>query len=227
MAKKPSTDTGHADRINPKQRKIPQQLSLFERNEMPKSKSVSNRNTGNENPPLEIRKPRPGEPFYRTGNVGARYCIKTQECVGPSGILWHEYLWVKEPALDPLVPWVQLVLLHEIFINAGKQIAYPQVLGEDPLNPDAWQECEQELFREPLQHWVSIGYGEEPGKYDLHGEHLKAKDVPPNPHFDQQLDAALSPYAIDNIDHPLVRRLRAIYGNPEDDHAPMGWKKVG
>jgi hypothetical protein len=49
MAKKPSNDTGHVDRINPKQRKIPQQLSLFERNEMPKSKSVSNRNTGNEN----------------------------------------------------------------------------------------------------------------------------------------------------------------------------------
>jgi hypothetical protein len=105
--------------------------------------------------------------------------------------------------------------------------AYPQVLGEDPLNPDAWQECEQQLFQEALQHWVSIDYGEEPGEYDLHVEYLKAKVVPTNPHFDQQLDAALSPYAIDNIDHPVVRRLRALFGNPEDDHAPMEWLKIG
>jgi hypothetical protein len=177
--------------------------------------------------PLRVRKSRPGESIYRTGKAEVRLCIKTQTCVGPSHVVGHEYLWVKEPAIGPIVPWVQLVLFHETISDTGVHFAYPQVLGEDPLNPDAWQECEQELFREPLQHWASIDYGDEPGEYDLHVEYLKAKDVPPNPHFDQQLDAALSPYAIDNIGHPVVRRLRTLFGNPEDDHAPMEWREVG
>ena len=49
MAENPSTDTGHTDRVTPKQRNIPHQLSLFRGNEMPKSKSVNSSPASKEN----------------------------------------------------------------------------------------------------------------------------------------------------------------------------------
>ncbi len=49
MAKNPSTNTGHTGRINPKQRNIPHQLSLFRKNEMPRSESVKNSYASKEN----------------------------------------------------------------------------------------------------------------------------------------------------------------------------------
>jgi hypothetical protein len=44
-----ATNTGHTDRIDPKQRNVPHQLPLFRENAMPKCKPVSISNASDEN----------------------------------------------------------------------------------------------------------------------------------------------------------------------------------
>jgi hypothetical protein len=184
-------------------------------------------NNPNTDQPLEIRKPRPDESFYLTGNTGVRYCVGVQERVGPSEPVSYRYLPVIEPALSAIVADIHLVLFHEADTKSGKCFAFPQVGGKDRLLPKAWRRCEKEVFKEPLQHWVHIGYGEDLGGYQLHLEFRQAKGHIHNPDFDRQLDAALAPHIIDDVDHPLVRRLRANSGHIDDYDAPLEWLKVG
>ena len=88
--------------------------------------------------------------------------------------------------------------------------------------------CEKEIFEEqPLQLWMSIEYGENGGGYSLALDDLNDERPQHDPDFGQKLDATLRPDVIDNVDDPMVRRLRALFGNLEDDDAPLEWRDFG
>lgn len=174
--------------------------------------------------PIVVGKPGPGVSFYFTGNVMAGYCILVQERVGSSGLLGLHYLPVEGPALSALVPWIKLVVYREVRTETGEYYAFPQVLGEDQLNPDDWQACECRVFDEPIRHWIYIDYID--GGYEHSIGTQVQDDLLDGSYFNQQLDAALAPFVIDSVDNPVVKRLRMLFGY-EDYDAPWNGQMSG
>jgi hypothetical protein len=182
-----------------------------------------------ESQPLEIRKFRPGEFNRRTGKGRFHYCIKVQEYVDPRFSVQCRYHPVMEPVLSAVEDWLKPVIFHEMVCLSGERFAYPQLLCKDRLNPRDWQKCEKAAFAGPLDRWVAIidDYSDQPGEYALQSEYTDINEEFHNPDFDRQLDAALEPYVIKDVDHPLARRLRQLTGDLAETEAHLVWSDVG
>jgi hypothetical protein len=177
---------------------------------------------------IAIRKPRPGEPFFRPGNAVLKYCLKTKEITGSGYVIDIRYILVTETTLHAIMPHVVPVLFHETYTEYGEQYAFPQVLQKDRLVPAAWRKCEREAFRHhPLHMWMAIDYGSSLGEYMLGIHDCNEAWLLPDPDFARRLDTALAPNLIDDIDHPVVRSLRSQLGYIQDDDAPQEWGNIG
>lgn len=173
---------------------------------------------------LEARKPHLGEDFYRTGNMVARLIVHTQEIVGVSDVVGNRFMPVTQSALGPILTWAKHALFFETVSETGEHFADPQILGEDPSTPAAWKKCESEMLDMPLMHWMSIEPCEDCGGYQLGIGSLVDNDQLGRQDFEVQLDAALAPNLIDSADHPMARRLRAIFSHDEEDEALSDWQ---
>lgn len=171
---------------------------------------------------IAIRKSRPNEMVYRTGEVEHRNCLCVHEKIHSDGVLQLRYRALNEPARRAMVDWSSGVLFHEMVAESGERFAYPQVLSEEKSISPAWRATEKALFQEPLYLWVYIAEKKRRGRYQV-GTHyaMEARPVH-NPLFREQLNEALKPDLIETLDHPVVRRLQTIFGDLEEN-VPEEW----
>lgn len=197
---------------------------------MSRNQSVNSSLASKEKQPLVIRKFNPGEFVRRMGIGKLLSSIKVQEFAHPGFSVRCGYHPLEGPALDAVPDWIIPVLYHVMYSHqAGELFVCPQVLTQDAFNPDAWHKCEQALFLEPIQRWVAIDYddSEEPGEYTLQTEYREAEVHIHDQNLGQQLDAALAPYVINDVEHPTIRRLRQLIGDLAEYDAPHIWTEVG
>jgi hypothetical protein len=177
---------------------------------------------------IAIRKPRPGELFFRPGNAVFMYCLKTKAITGSGDVVEIRYRPVPETALHAILADVVPVLFHETYTENGEQYAFPQVLHKDRLVPAAWRKCEREVFRHrPLHMWMAIEYDSTSGEYVLGIDDCNEAWLLPDPDFARKLDTALAPNLIDEVNHPVVRRLSAQFGCSQENDALQEWGNVG
>ena len=186
---------------------------------------MSKRKITNTDQRIAIRRPGPGELINRTGNVESNHCVIVEERVQMSSLLGHRYMPVQEPALSLLPGWTTLVHFHEAQSEDGDNFAIPQPVEEHPSTPKSWQKSEKEMFFHPIQVWISLEYGEEPGEHFSHITYDKACSPSNGTAFRSRLDKALAADVIEAVDHPVAQKLRAIFGNVEPND-PQLWVEV-
>lgn len=183
--------------------------------------------TGEEEAPLDIRKSKPGELFYRTGQVQARYCIKVQEVTHCGPVVATRYYAIADPLLNALAWAPDITVFHDVVSESGERFAYPVLASHDNLAPEGWQQCEKEALAEPLSTGLFIEHGEEHGSYE-YGHWVTDDFMPENySDFPELLDAALRRDLVDSLDHPVARCVCQFMRAPSGEITTMEWTHVG
>lgn len=176
--------------------------------------------------PIEIRWPNIGEEILRTGQVVTRNCIVVERCVSDSWPLIPQFYLIGDDLLSDVAEYATPVLFDECISDTLDRIAVPQVPTRSCRSSTDWDACIGAIPSVPLLTGATICYGENSGEFKLYIELPKQETHSENVHFRAQVESALAPNLIDDIDHPMVGCLQDLLGNPDDDCAPLEWNDV-
>lgn len=165
---------------------------------------------------LEVRHPHPGKMFFFTGNAVCLQCLVIRQQIDAGYNIGPQYRPVADSVSNELACWIQSVLFQQAVTESGTVFAYPQVLYNG-LNNEDWKACGSEYFQSPAWHWLEVVTSADGIGISGDSMGIVENEIFPHREFTRRLNRALAPAVIDTIEHPLIIRLKSLFGNVEEE----------